>query len=105
MQRSKKKYVMFVRDQALSFNIFERNVQSVWTVSPTPWLRLVPMLSAVTASVSQNNEFTLKKVLYENHLVNVFNGPDYPQDVNEVIRYKANEKPCASLPFGLLRYF
>ena len=44
-------------------------------------------------------------MIYENHLVNVFNGPDYPQDVNEVIRYKANEKPCASLPFGLLRYF
>ena len=41
------------RDQALSFDIFDRNVRSVWTISPMPWSRLVPILSAVTASVSQ----------------------------------------------------
>lgn len=43
-----------------------------------------------------------RKFTYGDRLVNVLNGPDHPQDLNEVIRYKANEKPCMSLPFGLM---
>jgi hypothetical protein len=41
----------------------------------------------------------INQIIDDLALVNVLNGPEQPQDVDDLIKYKANERPCKHISF------